>query len=201
MAAVGVLFRFQKHKFAWKYFICDEPTSPLERIHWGSQSVIWMETANQSIVVTNEFSNTTFGFQEYKHAWKYLICNEGWLRDGDHGPMVFPSNDLDADGKPDLAIANVNDNTVSIFRNTSNPDSITTGSLCSKGWLHDWNGTLWCCNWWTWMVTANRSRCLQTQAVILFQSWEIQALLVPSRQAHFHQRLTSPRAINHIGLP
>jgi uncharacterized protein (TIGR02145 family) len=40
-------------------------------------------------------------------------------------PLGIAINDIDGDGKPDLAIANVNSNTVSVFRNTSTSGSIT----------------------------------------------------------------------------
>jgi hypothetical protein len=48
------------------------------------------------------------------------------------GPEYVAIGDIDGDGKPDLSVTNVNGNSVSIFRNTSTPGSITTGSFSPK---------------------------------------------------------------------
>jgi len=48
------------------------------------------------------------------------------------GPFSLAIGDLDGDGKPDLAVGDVNNNTVSVLRNTSPIDSITTSSFASK---------------------------------------------------------------------
>jgi len=47
-------------------------------------------------------------------------------------PADMTIADIDGDGKPDLAITNLSDNTVSILRNTSTSGSITTGSFAGK---------------------------------------------------------------------
>jgi gliding motility-associated-like protein len=54
----------------------------------------------------------------------------------DFGTGTYPSfaaiGDIDADGKPDLAVTNFGSNTISVFRNTSTLGSITTNSLAAK---------------------------------------------------------------------
>jgi len=47
-------------------------------------------------------------------------------------PTSVAIGDLDGDGKPDLAVANRESNTISVFRNTSTSGSIVAGSFAAK---------------------------------------------------------------------
>jgi len=47
-------------------------------------------------------------------------------------PYSVAIGDLDGDGKPDLAVTNLNNSTVSVFRNTATSGSITTGSFVPR---------------------------------------------------------------------
>ena len=48
------------------------------------------------------------------------------------GPYSIAIGDLDGDGKPDLAVANATDNTVSVFQNTATSGTIAAGSFATK---------------------------------------------------------------------
>jgi hypothetical protein len=47
-------------------------------------------------------------------------------------PLVVTAGDLDGDGKPDLAVANYNDNNISVYFNTSKSGGFTETSLASQ---------------------------------------------------------------------
>lgn len=47
-------------------------------------------------------------------------------------PMGIAMRDLDGDGRPDLVVANAGDGTISIFRNTGVPGSLTTNSFAPR---------------------------------------------------------------------
>jgi gliding motility-associated-like protein len=86
------------------------------------------------LVVTNQSGNTISVFRN--------ISTSGSISAGSFAPKVdfitgttpkgITVGDIDGDNKPDLVVANYGDNTVSVFRNTSSPGSITTGSFAAK---------------------------------------------------------------------
>ncbi|MCF8428811.1 MAG: FG-GAP-like repeat-containing protein [Bacteroidia bacterium] len=50
----------------------------------------------------------------------------------EYGPIAASLGDIDGDGKLDLALANSNSNTVSVYRNTSISGTISSGSFATK---------------------------------------------------------------------
>ena len=47
-------------------------------------------------------------------------------------PRYIAAGDLDGDGKPDMAVANINSISMSVFRNTATPGSISVSSFAAK---------------------------------------------------------------------
>jgi len=86
------------------------------------------------LVITNANSNAVSVYRN--------ISSSGSVSEGSLAPRVdfitgsIPNNiaigDIDGDGKPDLAVSNSGSNSVSIFRNTSTPGSLTSGSFDSR---------------------------------------------------------------------
>ena len=86
------------------------------------------------LVVVNNGTNTVSVFRN--------TSSSGTISSGSFAPKVdfttrpgafaVAIGDLDGDGKPDLAIANLTSATVSVLRNTSNPGSITAASFAAK---------------------------------------------------------------------
>ena len=50
----------------------------------------------------------------------------------DTAPRYIAAGDLDGDGKPDMAVANINSISMSVFRNTATPGSISVSSFAAK---------------------------------------------------------------------
>jgi uncharacterized protein (TIGR02145 family) len=86
------------------------------------------------LIVTNYSSNTVSVFRNTSSTG--LIDAGSFDAKVDFATGMNPRGmvigDLDGDGKPDLAIANSNGNSISVFRNTSTTGSITTSSFASK---------------------------------------------------------------------
>ena len=86
------------------------------------------------LAVTNVNSNTVSVFRNTSTTG--LITSGSFAAKVDFTTGYWPRDvaigDLDGDGKPDLAVTNVNSNTVSLFRNTSTSGSITSGSFAAK---------------------------------------------------------------------
>jgi FG-GAP-like repeat/IPT/TIG domain/Secretion system C-terminal sorting domain len=86
------------------------------------------------LVVTNYVSNTVSIFRNTSVSGSITVSSFAAKLDftTGAGPYSVSIGDIDLDGKPDLAIANLNANTVSVLRNTSVSGSINVNSFASK---------------------------------------------------------------------
>ena len=86
------------------------------------------------LAVANNTSNTVSIFRNTSTLGS--ITSTSFAAKVDFTTGYFPSSvaigDLDGNGKPDLAVANNNSSTVSVFRNTSTSGSIVAGSFAAK---------------------------------------------------------------------
>ena len=86
------------------------------------------------LAVTNSYSNTVSILKNTSTAGS--ITNASFAKSVDFttglGPISVAIADIDGDGKPDLAVANFNAKTISIFRNTTTTGTISTSSFAAK---------------------------------------------------------------------
>ena len=86
------------------------------------------------LVVTNLTSNTVSVFRNTSSSGSITSSSFAVNVDFATGlsPISLAIGDIDGDGKLDLAVANNDDNKVSVFRNTSSSGSITSSSFAAK---------------------------------------------------------------------
>ncbi len=86
------------------------------------------------LVVTNRFSNTISVFRNTSASGSITAGSFAAKVDFTTGtnPFGISIGDIDGDGKPDLVVTNSTDNTISVYRNTSTPGSITASSFAAK---------------------------------------------------------------------
>jgi MBG domain (YGX type)/YDG domain/FG-GAP-like repeat/Secretion system C-terminal sorting domain/IPT/TIG domain/FG-GAP repeat len=86
------------------------------------------------LAIANEYSNTVSVFRNTSTSGIINASSFDVKVDFTTGsfPLSVSIGDLDGDGKPDLAVANSNSNTVSVFRNTSISGVINASSFAAK---------------------------------------------------------------------
>jgi len=86
------------------------------------------------LIVPNQFSNTVSVFKNISTAGSINGSSFATKVDFATGanPYYAAIGDLDADGKPDLVVANYNSASVSVFKNTASFGTLTTGSFAAK---------------------------------------------------------------------
>ncbi len=86
------------------------------------------------LVVTNYNSNTVSVFRNLSNSGNINSSSFDIKVDFTTGtnPSSIAITDLNGDGKPDLVVANYNDNTISVLQNTSSIGSIDNGSFAGK---------------------------------------------------------------------
>jgi hypothetical protein len=86
------------------------------------------------LAVVNQVSNTVSVFRNTATSGSVSTGSFATKVDFTTGssPQSVAIGDLDGDGKPDLAVANNNSATVSVFRNTATSGAITTSSFATK---------------------------------------------------------------------
>ncbi len=86
------------------------------------------------LAIANSSSNTVSVLRNTSSNG--LITAGSFANKVDFATGAYPRSvaiaDLDGDGKPDLAITNTNDNSISVLRNTSSSGAINTGSFATK---------------------------------------------------------------------
>ncbi|MBU1299984.1 MAG: VCBS repeat-containing protein, partial [Bacteroidetes bacterium] len=83
------------------------------------------------LAVANSTANTVSVFRNTSNGESISFANKVDFTTGTF-PRMIAIGDLDGNGKPDLAVGNWTDNTVSVFRNTSTSGSITIESFAGK---------------------------------------------------------------------
>jgi len=84
------------------------------------------------LVVVNQTSNTISVFRNSSNSTGSITFSSKVDFATTNNPATLTISDLDADGKPEVIVANNGGSSVSVFKNTSVVGSITTGSFAGK---------------------------------------------------------------------